>query len=189
MAAPCVAAQQDLSAVQLSPFLSSRPWGSASPDAVKAGFLMKQVIALFALCLSLMLLSGCQVQSAASGTSGHVVTMGPNNFDQTSIMIKQGQTITFVDDKATGSEHILVIGNEGIAKTEVGAPDFKGSKGITFQPGQSWTSPPWNTPGTYHMTCTIHPTTMNMSVTVTSPTTPAALLHWSVSDGPLRDFT
>ncbi|HLW03592.1 MAG TPA: plastocyanin/azurin family copper-binding protein [Ktedonobacterales bacterium] len=82
--------------------------------------------------------------------------------------IKQGQTITFVDDKATGSEHILVIGKEGIAQTEAGAPNFKGSTGTTFQPGQSWTSPPWTTPGTYHVTCTIHPTTMNLTVTVTA---------------------
>ncbi len=94
--------------------------------------------------------------------------MGPNNFEQASITIKQGQTITFVDDKATGSMHILVIGNLGKYQPEVGAPDFHDGTGITFHPGDSWTSPPWTKPGTYHVTCIVHPTTMNLPVTVTS---------------------
>lgn len=133
---------------------------------------MKRVGTVSALCMVLLLLGGCQVQSSA--TAGNVVTMGPNNFEQTSVTIKPGQTITFVDDKATGSEHILVIGKEGLAQSEAGAPDFKGTTGITFQPGQRWTSPPWMTPGIYHVTCTIHPTTMNLTVTVTTTSTPAA---------------
>jgi hypothetical protein len=61
MAAPYMAAQQRGSAVQLSFLLSSGPWCSASHDAVKDGFLMKQAMTLFALCLGLMLLGGCQV--------------------------------------------------------------------------------------------------------------------------------
>ena len=125
-------------------------------------------LAPLSLAIFLVLLVGCQVQSQSAGAAGNSITLGPNNFEQTSITIKQGQAITFVDDKATGSEHILVIGNQGIFQQEQGAPDFHGSTGITFQPGQSWTSPPWTTPGTYHVTCTIHPTTMNLIVTVTA---------------------
>lgn len=53
--------------------------------------------------------------------------------------------------KATSSLHILVIGKEGQAQQESGAPDFHGATGISVEPGQSWTSPPWNTPGTYDM--------------------------------------
>jgi plastocyanin len=71
-----------------------------------------------------------------------------------------------MDDPSTGSLHILVIGTQGNPQTEAGAPEFHGSTGITFHPGQSWTSPPWQTPGTYHVTCTVHPTTMNLLVTV-----------------------
>ncbi len=129
---------------------------------------MTRRLAPLALAVFLVLLAGCQVQNQPAAASGNTITMGPNNFEQTSITIKQGQTITFVDDKATGSEHILVIGKQGIAQPETGAPNFNGAKGISFQPGQSWTSPPWTTPGTYHVTCTIHPTTMNLIVTVTA---------------------
>ena len=138
---------------------------------------MKRPIVLGVLCLILTLLVGCRVQSSPTGSSGNTVTMGPNNFEQTDIAIQQGQTITFVDDKTTGSLHILVIGKQGQAQSEPGAPDFKGSTGISVEPGQSWTSLPWNTPGTYHVTCTVHPTTMNMTVTVTHAATPAALVH------------
>jgi plastocyanin len=138
---------------------------------------MRQITLGSVLALIIVLLAGCKVQSAATPASGNTVTMGPNNFEQASITIKQGQTITFVDDKATGSLHILVIGKEGQAQSEPGAPDFKGTTGVSVEPGQSWTSPPWNTPGTYHVTCTVHPTTMNMIVTVTgTATTPAPAL-------------
>lgn len=130
---------------------------------------MKHTRILFlALALSLAILAGCQAASQPTQAAGNTIIMGPNNFEQTSITIKQGQTITFMDDKATGSEHILVIGKQGIAQSEAGAPDFNGKTGITFQPGQSWTSPPWTMPGTYHVTCLIHPTTMNLIVTVTA---------------------
>ena len=128
---------------------------------------MKRIPLPLLLALVLVLLIGCQVQSQTGTPIGTTITMGPNTFDRTSMTIKQGQSITFVDDKATGSVHLLVIGTQGMVQPEAGAPDFHGTTGIMFQPGQRWTSPPWMTPGTYHVTCTIHPTTMNLAVTVT----------------------
>ena len=128
---------------------------------------MKRSMMAIALAVLLLWLAGYQVRSAAAKAE-QVVTMGSNTFGQTSMTIKQGQTITFVDERATGTEHILVIGKEGVAQPESGAPNFQGSKGITFLPGHSWTSPPWTTSGTYHVTCTVHPTTMNLTVLVTT---------------------
>jgi plastocyanin len=139
--------------------------------------MVKKLVAVFPLVLLIGLLSGCVVQSAPTGGAGNTVRMGPNNYiagvtggggsNPYSITIKKGQTITFVDDQATGSPHILVIGTDGTAKSEANAPDF-GANGMSFQPGDSKTTPPWSTPGTYHVTCTIHPTTMNLTVTVTA---------------------
>lgn len=94
------------------------------------------------------------------------VNMTANTFCETSITISKGSTITFTDDKTTGTEHILIVGKTGTPDNEPGAADF-GSSGHTFQPGNSFTTPPWNTAGTFHVTCTIHPTTMNLTVTVT----------------------
>ncbi|HEU5366966.1 MAG TPA: plastocyanin/azurin family copper-binding protein, partial [Ktedonobacterales bacterium] len=94
------------------------------------------------------------------------ITMGATTFSPTSITITKGSTITFVDDKNTGTEHILVNGNQGTFANETGAVDLGGSSGHTFQPGDSFTTGAWNTPGTYHVTCIIHPTTMNLTITV-----------------------
>ncbi len=131
--------------------------------------MVKKIVAVFSLALLLGVLAGCQVQSQPT-QAGNTVTMGPDNYisgaSGNTITIKKGETITFVDDKGTGTPHILVIGTNGQSKPEDGAPDFKGSNGVSFQPGDSWTSPPWNTAGTFHVTCTVHPTTMNLTVIV-----------------------
>src|SRR5690348_12800376 len=128
----------------------------------------KKLVVVLPLVLLLSLLVGCKVQSAPTAAGGNTVVMGATTYTSgDSITIKKGDTITFQDDKTTGSTHILVIGQNGTAKAEAGAPDF-GSNGMTFNPGDSKASPPWMTPGTYHVTCTIHPTTMNLTVTVTA---------------------
>ena len=109
--------------------------------------------------------NGTTTGNGASSCDATHVTMGANTFCETSITISKGSTITFIDDKSNGTEHILVIGKTGAPDTEQGAADF-GSSGHTFQPGDSFTTPPWNTAGTFHVTCTIHPTTMNLTITV-----------------------
>ena len=127
----------------------------------------KKLVAVFALVVLMGLMTGCVVQSQPV-KAGNQVTMGPNNYTSgDTITIKKGQTITFVDDKNTGTAHILVIGVNGAPKAEAGAPDF-GASGKSFQAGDSWVSPPWTTEGTFDVTCTIHPTTMNLKVTVTA---------------------
>lgn len=138
--------------------------------------MVKKLVAVFSLVVVLITLAGCVVQSAPAG-GGNTITMGPNNYiggasgsggtSTYSITIKKGQTITFTDDKNTGTMHILVIGANGAAKSEAGAPDF-GASGQTFQPGQSWTTPPWKTVGIYDVSCVVHPGTMNLKVTVTA---------------------
>ncbi len=144
--------------------------------------MVKKLVAVFSLVLLVGLFAGCQVQSApTSQGSGNTVTLGPNNYiggvgggsscggsgSPCTITIKKGQTLTFVDDKSTGTPHIMVIGSGGTAKKEAGAPDF-GSSGISLQPGESKSTPPWNTPGTYDVSCSVHPTTMDLKVTVTA---------------------
>lgn len=130
--------------------------------------MVKKRVAVFFLVLLLSLLTGCVVQSAPTGTGGgNTVEMGATTYTSgNSITIKKGETITFTDNKSNGSLHILVIGENGAAKSEPGAPDL-GANGITFNPGDSKPIGPWTTPGTYHVTCTVHPTTMNLVVTVT----------------------
>jgi plastocyanin len=138
-------------------------------DEHQEALTMKRFSLLFGLALLVSLLAACGTASNTgnSNTQNPTVMMGATTFQANSITISKGQTITFTDDAATGTMHILVIGKNGVADTEDGAPDFGGTSGHSINPGQSWTSPPWNTPGTYSVTCTIHPTTMTMTVTVT----------------------
>lgn len=130
---------------------------------------MKRILLLLFLALLVLSLGACKSGSSTgnSGTQNPTVTMDATTFQNATITISKGQTITFTDDAATGTPHILVIGKDGSPNDENGAPDFDGTSGKSFQPGDSWTSPPWNTPGTYYVTCTVHPTTMTLTVIVT----------------------
>lgn len=130
--------------------------------------MVKKFVAVFPLVALMVLLAGCVVQSAPTAAGGNTVVMGATTYTSgNSITIKKGATITFQDDKTTGSTHILVIGQDGRAQSETGAPDL-GTSGMTFNPGDSKPIGPWLAPGTYHVTCTIHPTTMNLTITVTA---------------------
>ena len=120
---------------------------------------MNKLTLIASLALLLTSLAAC----GGPGTS--TITMGATTFSTTSLTISAGATITFTDDPSTGSMHLLVLGTNGTVQSEAGAPDF-GAAGHAVQPGQSWITPPWNSAGTYHVTCQIHPQTMNLTVTV-----------------------
>jgi len=109
---------------------------------------------------------------ACGGTSTNVTSNNPNtvklegqSFATSSITISKGSTITFLDDPNNGALHILVIGQNGQSESEQGTPDFGGLAGLRIDVGNMWTTPPWNTAGTYHVACTVHPA-MNLTVTV-----------------------
>ncbi len=130
---------------------------------------MRKLALLTLAVLVCLWLAGCSF--GASGDSGPCsaqnLKMGSATFCASTISIPKGGTITFTDDPGNGAIHILVIGTNGVKQSENGAPDFGGAAGISLNPGDTWTTPPWNTPGTYHITCTVHPG-MNLTVTVTS---------------------
>jgi plastocyanin len=128
------------------------------------------LIALLVLSVSTLAACGGSTTSGNSGNTGNnsnTITLGASTFSTNSITITKGSTITFQNDPNSGTEHILVLGTQGTATSEAGAPDFGGANGTTIQPGKSFTTSAWNTDGTYHVTCTIHPTTMNLTITVT----------------------
>jgi plastocyanin len=82
------------------------------------------------------------------------------------LTITAGQAVTFDDPAASGGVHHLVIGMHGQFTAMAGAPsEFASSAGVNFSPGDSKTIT-FATPGTYPITCTIHPT-MQATITVT----------------------
>lgn len=123
-------------------------------------------IALFAfLAMMLTALAACGGSSSTSAPTNYTVTMSGVTFAMPTISIPKGSTITFTTTQG-GAAHNLVIGTGGRSHPESGTPDF-GTGGQTVGSGLSWKSPPWNTAGTFHVTCTYHPTTMTLTVTVT----------------------
>jgi len=132
-------------------------------------FLLLTLAGLATLLLLTACIAGEDAQSgqAQSGDATVVHSLQNNTFDPTSISIKKGTRIKFSDVSQTGSLHILVIGFDGQEESLPGAPGFGGFAGTRLNRGENWISPPWNTAGTYHVTCTVHPL-MNLTVIVTS---------------------
>lgn len=125
---------------------------------------MKQKIFLGIFLVVMSLLAACG--GSTGGTTTHyTVTMGGVSFNSSSITISKGSSVTFTTEQG-GTAHNLVNGTSGQAHVEQGVPSF-GSGGQAVAPGKSWTTDAWNTAGTFHVTCTLHPTTMTLTVVVT----------------------
>lgn len=132
---------------------------------------MKKIVLLFVLLsLGATLLTACggsgacsNSSSSSSGGSAPTVHMCSNNFVQKSITISKGQSLTLVDDAST--THIIANGSwvNGSAqpKQEPGAPTVN----VTFNGNDTHQIGLFNTSGTYHLYCTVHPG-MNLTVIV-----------------------
>jgi len=98
------------------------------------------------------------------GGGGNTIDMGTDNFVQTSLSIKAGDTVTFHTQDA-GSPHVLCFGSNGQCHSNADGPsDFNKSDGETINPGES-KQETFSKAGTYKITCTVHPL-MELTVTV-----------------------
>lgn len=100
-----------------------------------------------------------------SSSSSNTVNLTNNNFSPTSITIKKGDSITL--NNQAGVTHIISNGswngNTPSPKTESGAPVV--SNLMISSPNETKTIGPFNTAGTFHYYCSVHPG-MNLTVTV-----------------------
>ncbi|MBV9449510.1 MAG: hypothetical protein JO345_26810 [Streptosporangiaceae bacterium] len=84
------------------------------------------------------------------------------DFSVDTVTLHRGERLTFVDS----SHNIHVIGpgqNGQIVNPAPGEP-MAGFHLVTTN--ASYTTGPWLTPGTFHVTCGVHPMTMNLTVVV-----------------------
>ncbi len=111
-------------------------------------------------------LAACGGKGSANGScSANTVKMEVSTFGCTSLTVKAGTTVTFDNTVNGGGTHVLVTGTNGSFTAETGAPaDLNAASGLNFSPGDKKTET-FATAGTYHITCTIHPT-MNLTITV-----------------------
>ncbi len=137
----------------------------------------KFFLVLTFLCIITLLIVACGGSSSSSSGSGSssstgsghggsaTVHMGQTNFDQSSVAISKGSSLTLVDD--TSTVHIISNGQwvNGVAqpKQEPGAPTVSNVQFSTS--GQSQAIGPFNTAGTFHLYCSVHPD-MNLTVNV-----------------------
>ncbi len=110
-----------------------------------------------------ILLGACAIVDTSTPTNLPTVRMGGSTFIQTSITIHKGDMLNLVD--VASSTHIIVNGTwDGTTPkpaTENGAPVIN----KTYIGNDSGAIGPFNTAGTFHLYCTIHPG-MNLTVTV-----------------------
>jgi plastocyanin len=120
---------------------------------------------LIALALGLAFFSACGGSTGGNGGGNAAATihLGFGKFIDTSASISAGQAVAF--DDSQGGPHNLVVGTHGSPQTEAGAPSQLTGNGIMFSGGEV-TDVTFSTPGTYMITCTIHPS-MAATITVT----------------------
>lgn len=127
------------------------------------------VLALFALISMLVVACGGSTTGGntggSSGGGSNTVGLASSTFAQSSITVQKGQSITLSNQ--TGTTHIIANGSWNgttpAPKTETGAPVVNNVT-ISSQ-GQTLNIGPFNTAGTFHYYCSVHPG-MNLTVTV-----------------------
>lgn len=110
-------------------------------------------------------LTACRPQAGSGPASPDAIGMEELSFTPPSKTIPAGTRIEFVND-GSRALHVLVPGDDARPRAQAGAPSFGGASGYRSEVGDRWLTPPWDTRGTYLVTCTLHPS-MNLTVTVT----------------------
>jgi plastocyanin len=114
-------------------------------------------VGLALLCAALVACGG-----GAGNTGTVTVHTNATNFEQSSVTLKTGQSLQLVNDAS--DIHIISLGTwqNGVARPEQepGAPQVQNEQ---LSANGNLTIGPWNTPGTYHLYCSVHP---NMKLTV-----------------------
>ncbi|HEV2238490.1 MAG TPA: plastocyanin/azurin family copper-binding protein [Ktedonobacterales bacterium] len=118
------------------------------------------LLALVALPLAL---AAC---GPATSALPNEVDMVAARFSTSSITIKAGQAVNFVDPAGTGATHTLCLGSNSTCDEPLpNGPQALHSPGFTINAGDPAKAVTFDTPGTYAITCSIHPA-MNLTVIV-----------------------
>jgi plastocyanin len=120
---------------------------------------ISRTIAALAL-LPVLALAAC----GQSASAPNEVSMTGSDFSPTNVTIKSGQAVHFTDPAGVGATHIVCLGSDGTCAAAQGPQALEGD-GFTINGGDPPKDVTFTTPGTYKITCSLHPS-MNLSVTV-----------------------
>jgi plastocyanin len=112
-----------------------------------------------------ILLIGGLVPGLTHGTAlphrPNLVGMQQDDFTRDTIVIHVGEQLEFYNN--SNFLHVIAAGSNARVARPAGEPLF-GLRGVISVPrGSVYQTMSWNRPGTYHVTCTLHP---NMNLTV-----------------------
>ncbi len=116
------------------------------------------------LLLMLVLMLGLAA-CGQSSTAPNEVSMAATDFSVTSVTIKAGQAVHFTDPAGIGGPHTICLGANGVCAASAQGPLVLTGDGFTMNPGDPAKDVTFDTPGTYRITCSIHPA-MNLTVIV-----------------------
>jgi plastocyanin len=92
------------------------------------------------------------------------VGMSEEEFSTPTVTIKVGEPLTFINN--SHFLHVLTPGTDSQTMDQAGMPGMDDAYDThVSEAGSEYTTRAWNTPGTYHLTCTLHPE-MNVDVVV-----------------------
>ncbi|HEY7339476.1 MAG TPA: plastocyanin/azurin family copper-binding protein [Ktedonobacterales bacterium] len=118
-----------------------------------------------ALSLALLILMLGLAACDQGSTAPNEVSMSAGDFSTTSVTIKAGQAVHFTDPAGIGGPHTICLGANGACDETAQGPLALTGDGFTMNPGDPAKDVTFDTPGTYKITCSIHPA-MNLTVVV-----------------------
>jgi plastocyanin len=111
--------------------------------------------------LPLLALAAC----GQSASAPNEVSMTGSDFSPTNVTIKTGQAVHFTDPAGVGAMHIVCLGSDGNCDGAAQGPQALQLGGFTINAADPPKDVTFTAPGTYKITCSIHPS-MNLTVTV-----------------------
>jgi plastocyanin len=92
------------------------------------------------------------------------IGMTEEDYSEETVTIKVGEPLTFINN--SHFLHVLTPGLDAHTVDQTGMPAMDDAYGThVSEEGNVYTTQVWDTPGTYHLTCTLHPE-MNIDVVV-----------------------
>lgn len=121
------------------------------------------IVPLLIVCFLALAACGSWTTTGGTGIAGpNTISLGASNFDQDAITIKTGTALVF--DDTNGAFHLLCLGKDQQCDASASGPKDLENGGFSINAGQT-RGVTFDTPGTYEITCTVHPD-MNLTVTV-----------------------
>ncbi|GAA2043806.1 hypothetical protein GCM10009839_53950 [Catenulispora yoronensis] len=101
--------------------------------------------------------------TAAPADAPNLVGMRQEDFSKDTVTLHVGDTLKLFND--SNFLHVVAPGEDARVADQAGEPRFGARDVVSVPRGTAYQTMTWGAPGTYHVTCTLHPE-MNLTVIV-----------------------